>query len=435
MACGSFLEFKPTQNPPWRKRITETTIAPSISDMILEIVSYRRKYEEIKKYKLRQRTKMIKNIDREFLLQSLLNIQQEEGIGLQSEEDTKTVLDIIEKEGSDISIKKVIDKLKPDDRRHSSNDRSRPSSGKRGACKRRTSGGSSSSPNSDHGDDSKLQKMEGDVYFEPPYFPSQGDTEIDIQKTFMESTKEPFKDLRETINLYRGYKCLASQLDEISKDERNLILGFIEIDSCILKVHRILMENLMDDEATKPGTFSCNVRATILVSGDNTFTYPRYATEELACTAVQFLIDKYHDMIEEIRQLPDDPGDLKQKIERSFKCASLFLFAFLTLHPFGDGNGRLGRLLCSYSLFTFSPFLTPIFNVFSPSQNDDYVDALVKGRQNVQFPEVITTEQEAHFLVLSLLRQEPSDLCAMVIESNRYMWKEYIRRLSLSIKP
>ena len=157
MACGSFLEFKPTQNPPWRKRITETTNAPSISDMILEIVSYRRKYEEIKKYNLRQRTKMIKNIDREFLLQSLLNIQREEGIGLQSEEDTKTVLDIIETEGSDISIKKVSDKLKPDDprqMRHSSNDRSRPISRKRSACKRQKSGGSSSSPNSDDDEDS-----------------------------------------------------------------------------------------------------------------------------------------------------------------------------------------------------------------------------------------------------------------------------------------
>ena len=431
MACANFLEFELTQNPPWRKRITETTDAPSISDMILEIVSYRSKYIKIKT-ELKLNTKEIKRIDRDFLLLSLLNLQREEGIGLQNEEDTKRVLNIIEKEAPDIGIEKVINKLKPDDRRqmrHNSNDRSRPSSGERSACKRQTSGGSSSSQNSDHGDDSKRQKLEeGDVYFDPPYFPSLGGTEFDIQKTFKESTKKPFKDLRETINLYRAYKCLASQIDEINKDERNLILGFIEIDTCILKVHRILMENLMDDEATKPGTFSCNVRTT--GSGDKAFTYPRYATEELACTAVQSLIDKYHDMIEEIRQLPDDPGDLKEKIERSFKCASLFLFAFLTLHPFGDGNGRLGRLLCSYSLFTFSPFLTPIFNVFSPSQNDDYVEALVKGRQNLKFPEVITTDEEAHRLVLSLLQQKPADLCAMVIESNRYMWKEYISRLS-----
>ena len=82
-------------------------------------------------------------------------------------------------------------------------------------------------------------------------------------------------------------------------------------------------------------------------------------------------------------KIPDRPENKKEKIEKSFKCASLFLFGFLTLLPFGDGNGRLVRLLYSYSLFTFSPFLTPIFNVFSPSVDNDYVDAVAASRQGL----------------------------------------------------
>ena len=54
----------------------------------------------------------------------------------------------------------------------------------------------------------------------------------------------------------------------------------------------------------------------------------------------------------------------------------------LDLHPFSDGNGRLCRILCSYSLSKLNPFPTPIYSVWNDSPNDAYIEALVEGRNS-----------------------------------------------------
>ena len=55
-----------------------------------------------------------------------------------------------------------------------------------------------------------------------------------------------------------------------------------------------------------------------------------------------------------------------------FKVCAWLLVELLDLHPFSDGNGRLCRILCSYSLSSFSPFPTPVYNVWTSSSKDDY---------------------------------------------------------------
>ena len=112
-----------------------------------------------------------------------------------------------------------------------------------------------------------------------------------------------------------------------------------------------------------------------------------------------------------------------------FKVATSFLFSFLQLHPFSDGNGRLGRLLCSHVLGLFSPFPTAVYNVFSSTHREDYVQTLVNARtgvddKDIQEKKAVASESHAVDIAGKYLAASPSHLCALIIESNWYTWRE-----------
>ena len=443
MACRQkFLSFETTEQPAWRKRQPGFANIPSISDMVAEIVEYRSQFLNLKRKKKLPKN-FNKDIDLDFLINFLFNIQIDEGIGLQTEGATKEVITNLVEDWPDIKFKKILEKLetyeaKLSDKQSSSEPSSQESSGSCGSvCGKRCRQTSrdacyseSSNASSDEEGENCLKYNKSFGEFSPPNYPSIGNTECIIEHTHERITKDYKlrKQIDETTNLYKGYKHLAEEIDQLNKEERQLCLGLIDVDNFVLGLHKTLMNNVMDDSKTIPGHFSINERSASF-KGDR-HTYPRFATEVVAYTAIQTLVDKYADILEEIRKIPDEPKNEEKKIKYMFKCASLFLFGFLTLHPFGDGNGRLARLLCSYSLLTFSPFLTPIFNVFSPSEEMDYVDALVNARQGLQLPEIIATHQEARDAAMRVLCQEPSDLCSLLIESNYFTWSEYLRRIN-----
>ena len=423
-----FLNFEPTEIPKWRERLPRgSPPQPTISKMINDINEYRKSYLQGKK-ESKIDTEKRKKTDFELLLKFLLNIQTEENIGISDAGRTEEIFRMLvhSHEGD---FDNFLEPLNDDALE---------------ALKKEINGcfsstnvqifsdTSSSQESLSDEKECKRQKLEKPAdTFEPPCYPSLGDTEDIIEHTHatIKEKQSLSKDVFETINLYRGYKLLAREINKVPLKKRSTHLGLIDVDVCILDEHKILMEQVMDGNYTKPGSFSTNERKAHFKG--IVHKYPRFAQEELVRTAIQTLVDIYVEMVEEIRQIPDSPDKAREKIHKSFKCVSVFLFGFLTLHPFGNGNGRLARLLCSYSLFTFSPFLTPIFNVFSSSENDDYVDALVKARQGLSLQENITTEEEAKKAAIAVLRQRPSDLCAMIIESNWCMWREYLLMLDL----
>ena len=77
--------------------------------------------------------------------------------------------------------------------------------------------------------------------------------------------------------------------------------------------------------------------------------------------AVILLLDRYNSLFKE----SVNKANLNEKLKSVFKIAAWFVFEFLDLHPFSDGNGRLARLLCNYILTSSlgTPFATPIFNL------------------------------------------------------------------------
>lgn len=409
-----FCSFEPTDLPKWRKRLPSDEEKPTISQMIDDIVEYKRRHKAaIAEGKI---TKDIKKTDFKFLMKFLFNVQIEEGIGLTSEGTTKNVVQILEKNGDAAELQGISYLVETVTSQVETSD----------SISSQQPSGTSSSHESDCEPQSKRLKLE---IFEPPYYPSFGDTEadIDIQHKAISKRENPSKNVYETVNLYRAYKHLAREIADIQKTERHLYLGLIDVETCILKTHSILMDGI--DGNTEPGIFSTNERIAYFKGIKH--TYPQFTSSDLAETAVQTLVDKYSDILEEIKNIPDGPENEREKIAKSFKCASIFLFGFLTLHPFGDGNGRLARLLCCYSLFTFSPFLTPIFNVFSSSVTEDYVEALVEARKELELPKFITTKEEALSAAVAILDQNPCDLCALIIESNWYMWQNYLADLNI----
>ncbi|KAK3598553.1 hypothetical protein CHS0354_010730 [Potamilus streckersoni] len=414
--CKRYLDFEPTENPEWRSRLKENDWhrIPTISQMISDILKYRKKYLlAVSNNKVGRQEK--DKSDRELLIKFLLNVQEEEKIGMRDAGKTEEVMNLID----------ALDEKEKGIKRHASVD----------------SGSSQDSVDSE--DNAKRIKTCNNVscriveMFEMPAYPSLGNTEDEISSTYKSicQTSKPAKEEQETRNLYRGYKHIAKEVYQIHREEDiSKYLGLMDVKTCILQTHKILMDEIMDDHCTRPGHFSTNKRQATFNGVKH--VYPHFTTEESALEAVLMLVDKYNDMIDEIGKIPDSAESKEDKLKLSFKCASLFLFGFLTLHPFGDGNGRLARLLCSYSLLTFSPFLTPIYNVFSSTVEEDYVQALVVARKDLKISQMINTEGEAKCVTDIVLSQKPSDLCALIIESNWSMWRQYLHILGIQkIKP
>ncbi|XP_045165664.2 uncharacterized protein LOC123529401 [Mercenaria mercenaria] len=395
-----FLSFHPAERPGWREATIAGDISsiPSVSDMIKNIVEYEKTYEKLKKTTGKTDRKQISKY---LLTKFLCNVQKEEDIGVKEEGKTEDIMHILDKE---CNIDEAGAKRKLSD---CSTDMSQ----EKKLCV----------------EDEKHESPEFDTY--SSLEDELGDCHGRISSS---GDAKPSKTVLETKNLYKAYKHIAHELNK-SKTETDMYAvdsnsteavddckGVIDIDSLIIHTHRILMEGVMK-ENQMPGRFSTNDRKANFKGQE--YWYPKFEEEIFAEEAVQTLIDKVNDIMDDIRYKTVSD---EEKYKLYFKCSSLFLFVFLTLHPFADGNGRLARLLASYNLLTFSPFMTLIYNVFSSSRECDYIQALVDTREGLQIPEKITAKDEARKLTISVMRQKPCDLCSMLIESNWTIWRQLL---------
>ena len=188
---------------------------------------------------------------------------------------------------------------------------------------------------------------------------------------------------QETLNLRNAYEYL---LEKIKREELSSDYGLME-SSLLKQTHRLLLESIEAKGNTKAGEFSDQPRYTIY-KGEK-YNYPHYPKPGEMENAVSEILDKYNNRFSLCTQY-----GLKdcEDVYYLFKKCAWLLFELLDLHPFSDGNGRLCRILCSYSLSKLNPFPTPVYNVWTDSCKNDYKDALVDARKSGdRYPCALTT--------------------------------------------
>lgn len=227
------------------------------------------------------------------------------------------------------------------------------------------------------------------------------ETESFLRSSRRNVTTSPFSlEEQETINLRVAYENL---MEKIKREERTSDFGLMEV-SLLEETHRLILQDIpLPKGLTKPGKMSNNPRVTQF-KGE----LYHYANPGDMESAVSNLLDKYNFLFDSCNQGKGGLMDLDD-IYSLFKTCAWLLFELLDLHPFSDGNGRLCRILCSYSLSKLNPFPTPIYNVWTDSSKDDYIKALIEARMSPG--------------------RHPCALTTMIIECSYYGWESFFRAL------
>ena len=131
-------------------------------------------------------------------------------------------------------------------------------------------------------------------------------------------------------------------------------------EKIILSWHKEMFDKTMPEIAGKIRTFPVHVT-------DSESTFPHWK-----------FVPKF------IKQFLKEHKELEKKIE-PIELAGMIHFRFVSIHPFGDGNGRMSRLLMNYILIKNN---CPPLNI-KFIDRDGYYKALEKGQ---------TEANEIHFL-------------------------------------
>ena len=226
-------------------------------------------------------------------------------------------------------------------------------------------------------------------------------TEQCLKKTYRMTLRRAVSmEERETINLKNANEYLTDISQEAANEEKSELQGLVEC-SMLKECHKRILEAVeLPNGNTKPGKFSDKPRITEFKGELYEYQNPKDME-----TAVGTLLDRHNSLLDSVKSEPNEIT----RVYDLFKTCAVLLFELLDLHPFSDGNGRLCRLLCSYCLSVFTPFPTPIYNVWSDSSKDDYKQALVDARKSA--------------------KRHPESLTTMIIECNWYGWKEFFKAL------
>ena len=104
-----------------------------------------------------------------------------------------------------------------------------------------------------------------------------------------------------------------------------------------------------------------------------------------------------------------------EKIKKIVKYAALFFYELVNnVHPFSNGNGRMGRLLVNYVLSIVIPFPVALYlnsssDKHSQSSRADYLNAIVQCRKNP--------------------KEGPRQLAAIIVESMWHGWTCFFSNL------
>lgn len=186
-----------------------------------------------------------------------------------------------------------------------------------------------------------------------------GTTMEDIYRSERVEEKDPHKllDNMEVMN-YRDALNYASSLKNEKIDEELL-----------LELHRILLRGVRGEDKS-PGEYR-SVQVFVGSRGDT------LDTAEFVPMPQEEIYWKMKNLFEYVNN-PD---------ENTLLCAALAHYQFETIHPFTDGNGRIGRLLIMLILSRSGILEYPVLYLsgYFNNKRDEYIDRLSGVRENDDF--------------------------------------------------
>lgn len=128
----------------------------------------------------------------------------------------------------------------------------------------------------------------------------------------------------------------------------------------IQDTHRVLLAGVRSDAGC--------LRTTEAKPSDRLYFY---AKANVVASELQYTVDLFNETVLRLRSL--EGWTLHAKL---MKLAAWLLFEFLEVHPFGDGNGRMARILANNVLSYFHPVAVSILSDEFASARRIYLDSI-----------------------------------------------------------
>ena len=200
---------------------------------------------------------------------------------------------------------------------------------------------------------------------------------------------------KETVNTARAFIALRSLHQQMGSTRKLTV-------EKVTDIHRELMKELRLDAGTLRKIDSH------IKLPDNSFLF--FAKPEVARARLASIVQT-HNLYMDIFAAQKDSWSLQEQLVFLVKCAALLLYHILEVHPFSDGNGRMGWLMANYTLSLVNPFATHFYEV-------------TKGKRDCQadFAEAMANCRKSS-------KDGPRDIAALLIDGIWVGWSKFFKAL------
>lgn len=200
---------------------------------------------------------------------------------------------------------------------------------------------------------------------------------------------------RETVNTGKAFIALRMLHQQMGST------GKLTVEK-ICDIHRQLMTDLRSDAGILRTT-DAHIRLP-----DNSFLF--FAKPDVSRAKLASIVQT-HNLYMDIFAAQKGSWSSQEQLVFLIKCAALLLYHILDVHPFSDGNGRVGWLMANYILSLLNPFPTHLYE-------------MTKGKRDCQsdFGEAVANCRKSP-------KDGPRDIAAMLLDGIWVAWSKFFKAL------